>query len=167
MSDNRSPHVIVAEEKLADAHDRVRFQHEFSLAGFRSLILINGGAIIALLTYAGNALDRQDATQLQSAFLWYVAGLVTTTAAYVFAYFSQGAYMAVTYTEAMQQLGLHGTGAEEKRKSERQERYGGVFISIGVLLVVASLLSFVMGSISAMNALTGPERAAEASEATE
>lgn len=155
MTEERSPHLIVAEEKLADAQDRVRYQHEFSLAGFRSLILINGGAIIALLTYAGNALERQDAAHLQSAFLWYVVGLVTTTTAYVFAYFSQGSYMNAIYTEALQQLGLHGTGESEKRNAARIQRRGTTFICIAVLLVIASLISFVVGSISAMNSLIG------------
>jgi hypothetical protein len=58
MSDTENPQYIYARYLLDDAATRPRYQHEFSLAGFRTLILINGGAIIGLLTYAGNVLVR-------------------------------------------------------------------------------------------------------------
>ena len=50
---------------LEDATDRLRFQHEYSIAGFKTLILINGGAVIALLTYAGNVKDGLKPANLQ------------------------------------------------------------------------------------------------------
>src|SRR5687768_3865329 len=90
---------------LNDAAARIRFQHEFALAGFRTLVLINGGAIIALLTYAGNVLDRAGASSLGGAFLFYAAGLSTTTLAYVFAYYSQAMYLDSVGTHALRRLG--------------------------------------------------------------
>ena len=60
---------------MEDVTDRLRFQQEFSIGGFKALILINGGAVIALLTYAGNAKSRIEAASLEWAFGGYILGL--------------------------------------------------------------------------------------------
>lgn len=132
----------------------MRYQHEFALAGFRTLVLINGGAIIALLTYAGNVLDRAGARGLATAFGWYVVGVVATTLAYVVAYYSQGMLMEATGVTALRRLGLIEKPEKQFDTVTRNERWGNILIIAGVVLSVAGLVGFVVGSIYAMRALT-------------
>jgi hypothetical protein len=139
---------------LEDAIARLRFQHEFSLAGFRTLILINGGAIIALLTYAGNVLSRGTAANLRGAFLAYVGGLVATTAAYIFAYFSQGLFMDATGLSAIGVLGISGEPEKQQTKIKKGTKRGNWCLLTAIVLTVLGLVGFVAGSAFAMAALT-------------
>ena len=147
MSDAENPQVILAKHLLEDSTLRVRYQHEFSLAGFQSLILINGGAIIGLLTYAGNLKDKVAANQLSGAFLSYVIGLAVTILAYLFAYYSQGLFMTAEMHDALEQLGL------ETEQPPNLGRNGNRCIIVAVALTIAGLGAFVAGSWLAMSAL--------------
>lgn len=139
---------------LEDANARLRYQHEFSLAGFRALILINGGAIIGLLTYAGNVLDKESAGRLAAAFIAYVVGLTSTTVAYIAAYFSQGMAMQAMLHEATRMLDIVEDPVTTAAKAERGVAWTNRCIGAGLILVVLGLLSFVVGSVLAMKALT-------------
>lgn len=137
-----------------DASDRLRFQHEYALGGFRTLILINGGAIVGLLTYAGNVLDKAAARGLSAAFIWYAVGLGLTTFSYLLAYFSQSFVMAQSTTEAYLALGVVEDPDKAKSDQARSGKRGAALISAGIVLVVSGLVCFVVGSICAMGALT-------------
>jgi hypothetical protein len=61
-----------------------------SVEAFRYLALINGGAIVALLTYLGNAAKNSDNTpDLGMPLLWFIVGLVACGIAMAFAYLTQ------------------------------------------------------------------------------
>lgn len=59
-----------------------------SVEAFRYLALINGGAIVALLAYLGNAKDA-DIPELGIPSLWFIVGLVACGFAMAFAYLTQ------------------------------------------------------------------------------
>jgi hypothetical protein len=136
---------------LEDATDRLLFQQEFSVAGFKTLMLINGGAVIALLTYAGNANHRTAAANLQWAFGGYIAGLVAGVLAYLTAYAGQALIMRFSAAAALAELRIKDLDQEIQ---DRRERRANLCISFGVGLCVLSLLSFVAASIAAMRGLT-------------
>lgn len=135
---------------LDDASDRLRFQQEFSVAGFKSLILINGGAVIALLTYAGNARDEIEAASLQWAFGGYVVGLIAAMLAYLTAYAGQALIMQHSASAALAEMGV--TAADEKTQKQRVGR-ANFWIRLGVALCVLSVAAFLGGSIAAMRSL--------------
>lgn len=132
---------------LEDATDRLRFQHDYSIAGFKTLILINGGAVIALLTYVGNVKDGLDATNLQWAFFGYIAGLAVAMAAYLTAYLGQALIMHHSSSVA---LSVMGAQEADRDVQERRESKARMWIAISIGLCVSSLVAFVAGSIAAM-----------------
>jgi hypothetical protein len=150
MSEVEESRIILAKHLLEDSSVRVRYQHEFSLAGFQALILINGGAIIGLLTYAGNLKDTVAAHELSGAFISYVIGLVSTVLAYLFAYYSQGLFMDVEMQIAIKLLGLDAAETSNSTKGPK----GEVCIVAAVILTVIGLCAFIIGSWLAMSGLS-------------
>ena len=136
---------------LEDAQLRLQYQHEFSLAGLKALILINGSAIIGLLTYAGNASSKVAAGQLQGAFTSYVAGLVLGVLSYIGAYLSKAEFMQVSTLEGQQLLGIPSASG---RTSESYRRVGTWVVRFAVACAFFSLVGFVAGSGYAMKAVT-------------
>jgi hypothetical protein len=137
---------------VEDATDRLRFQQEFTVAGFRTLILMNGGAVIALLTYAGNAPDKIVAANFIGAFAGYISGLVSATFAYLTAYAGQAHIMQHSSAEA---LALIAGNPVDEDDQDRHVRHGNRYIAAGIALCILSVGSFVIGSVLAMRGLLG------------
>lgn len=146
---------------FADADQRLQFQHEYTIAGFKTLLLMNGGAIIALLTYAGNASDRIAAGQFKMAFAAYAIGLVLTALGYLAAYVGQSHIMQSSVYEGMRWRGLKPGGGTSELDHDRG---GERAIGCGMALSVLALLGFVVGSAYAVGAITDkpPTKAAVA-----
>ena len=140
----------LAEFYLADATERLRFQQDFSIAGFKTLILINGGAVIALLTYAGNAKGSVAAVSLQWSFAGYILGLVTAVLAYLVAYAGQAHLMRHSSSAGLAAMGLQ---VLDEGTPARRESRSNVLIGLAIALCFLSLLSFVAGSVGALNGL--------------
>lgn len=132
---------------LEDATDRLRFQHEYSIAGFKTLILINGGAVIALLTYAGNVKDGLEPANLQWAFIGYITGLVFAMSSYLTAYMGQALIMHHSSAAALVAMGVQ---EPDQAGQHRRESKATMWIGISIGLCVASLVAFIGGSIAAM-----------------
>lgn len=145
-----TPNEIIVEHLLRDSEKRHAYQHEFSLAGFRTLILLNGGAIISLLTYIGHN-SRDLAGQFSKAFIWYVVGLVAVVLSYLAAYYSQGAFLNAAASEAFSRAGLKAQG---NKTPEQHILIGRRAIAVAVGLCVLSLVAFTVGSWCAMRGLT-------------
>lgn len=136
---------------LSDADQRLQYQHEYTLAGFKTLLLLNGGAIIGLLTYAGNSSGTVAAGQFLMAFLAYVAGLVLTALAYLTSYSGQAHIMQDSVTEGMRWRGLEPS--PEATKVDH-EKLGARAIELGKVLAILALLGFIIGSGFAVAAIT-------------
>lgn len=57
--------------------------------GIKFVLIINGGAIIALLTFLGNLLNKYGTIDMSFSFILYVAGIVLAGIAQVTAYITQ------------------------------------------------------------------------------
>lgn len=145
------PHRRLADNYLKDANDRLQFQQEYSIAAFKTLILINGGAIISLLTYIGHATDQNAAHSFSRAFIAYVGGLVIAVSAYLAAYASQANFMQDSTLRAYEQLGIEG---QTTKSPDAYRKSGTTAVRIGVGLSVLSLTAFILGSVCAMSALS-------------
>jgi hypothetical protein len=111
---------------------------------------MNGGAVIALLTYAGNSATGDVAAKLGTTFGAYTAGLALTVASYLYAYFAQESFSSVTLREAREDLGIaKGESTADADYKAGRQRHGG-----GVLFAAASAVCFVLGSYFAMGAIT-------------
>lgn len=145
-----------AEAKIADAAERLRFQQQCALAAVRALTLVNGGAILALLTFIGNNDARYDTTALKAAITGYVVGLAFALSTYVLAYHSEAwnrdcdTSDAWNYQDDMRQLPRRHEAVASK------ERHRGWLLQISAIsLVTASLLMFAYASFQALNGIIG------------
>jgi hypothetical protein len=139
---------MLAERRVDDSSSRLRFQHEFAVEGFKTLVLINGGAIIGLLTYAGNKGGLAEG--FGGAFIAYAAALVASVLAYLFAYNSQAELMNGDVMEAYRLLGV--PPAEKKTQKDFEDR-GMIWVRLGILFSVLALVGFIAGSWLAMRAI--------------
>ena len=142
--------VDVSEQFFADSSERLRYQHEFALSGFKSLILINGGAIISLLTYVGNYDDKIPSSWLRASMATYVIGLVLTPLAYLLSYQSQSLFMAGSFKRAVMVRRGDGDLSEELTEN----RIGMRYVNGTIVAAVLALAVFIAGSVFAVLAIT-------------
>lgn len=109
-----------------------------SVEGLKSVLLLNGGSIVAILTYLGHASSGpQLAVRIKCSLIWFVVGLVTVGLAFVTSYFTQFAL----YNESIN---------PKKYKGPKHERY----LWGTLILAILSLASFAFGAFSAVTALS-------------
>lgn len=77
----------------AEMLHRLEVQNELGQGALKSMMLVNGGAIIALLTFLGNKQATFDHGAVQCAMWFYGSGLFFCLLAYFGAYFSQANFM--------------------------------------------------------------------------
>lgn len=141
--------------RCEDVAVRVKYQHEFSIAALKSLMLANGGAIIALLTFIGNGKSHLEPGALRWAMLFYGAGLVLGLFTYFGAYMSQGEFVsAASYQMVTAQERMRGNMPDESWRAEadRRMKVGTRYIALAVGLAILSLILFGVGC---WQALTG------------
>lgn len=138
---------IYGEHMLHDSEMRLQYQHEYALAGLKTLVLINGGAIIALLTYIGNT-NRRTSEAVMSAFGGYAAGIILAVLAYLFAYTSQQHFMNSSTAH-----GYRALGHEADMDTDKEEKDGGIRSAAAMVLAVLSLIGFIAGSLAALLSL--------------
>lgn len=103
----------------------------------KSLLLLNGGAIVALLAYIGQAENGASVARNATCSLsWFIAGLVLSTLAFIGSYLTQSAL----YNE-----GVH----PDKYKGSHMPWLWSTF-TVGLL----SLLAFAVGAYSGVAALS-------------
>jgi hypothetical protein len=137
---------------LDEAKDRLRYQVEFAQAVIRNLLLVNGGAVLALLTALGNSTIRYNPRGLWWAFFWFGLGLVAALAAYFAAFFSQYFYYNGTLFQAWNaQRAAHDL--EPTHDPMPQFRIGDRSLWVGVILATISVTGFLIGSFVALDAL--------------
>lgn len=131
---------------------------EFSSIGLRGLLLVNGGGIIALLTFLG----QQKAASAGGGFLWGAfillgLGLFTGLLSIVLSYMSQTQVSSQVYDSA-EKIYFHQIGdtvryEEYKASEEKARKASNVWNVSAIAGAVLSALLFLAGSFSALNAL--------------
>lgn len=132
---------------------------EFSTTGLKGLILVNGGGIIALLTFLGQQKTvAAGADNLWWAFISLSAGLFLSLSAILLAYVSQR-IVSDNISSSAEKIFFHSIGEHEKSKTQEASegkayRRGIISNCVAVLCAVLSAVAFLAGSGFALKALT-------------
>ena len=135
-----------------EASQRLRFQIEFAQAAIRNLLLVNGGAVLALLTALGNSVMHPEPRGLWWSFFWFALGLSAALAAYFAAFYSQLYFYNSSLSEAWNaQQVAHELPETHNPLPDFQK--GNRALVGGVVTAIISLSSFVIGAFVALGAL--------------
>lgn len=106
--------------------------------GMKALQLVNGGAVVALLAYLGQAANRDQMGQVTGAIALFILGLVSATFAF--------------FTTYLTQLTIYNAGM--RGQAPRGTRHGPWWWAT-ILAVLLSLVCFACGALTAVTALVG------------
>jgi hypothetical protein len=158
---------IAAVEYARIVHERflyeVQASKDYGVMSLRSMFLLNGGAIIALLTLAGTILDDPAATRTDfiptrfvAAFQAYVMGLVLAVLGMISGYFNFQ-LIAMTRAEpgdlANNIIQLAGTWPHDYKASVLWKIRGTLYFAVFVGLL--SMLAFLWGCYLARTVFVG------------
>ncbi|HVR90463.1 MAG TPA: hypothetical protein VHG29_05160 [Novosphingobium sp.] len=142
-----------ADRRWDEASERLKFSTEYAQAGLKGLFIANGAAIIALLTFLGNAHPSYEPRALWWSFVWFASGISCALAAYIAAYLSQAILMNASFSESRKaESAAYETGVGYD--PSRFERNGERAASAGLWLAGLSLICFVVGAFVALDAIT-------------
>lgn len=136
--------------------DRLRIQETLGTAGLKALMLVNGGALIALFTFIGNSGAGGTITNVDNVwqgFAAFVGGLVAAVAAHITAYFMQANFGYAT-TYEMWNSQAKALRMEPKHDGDPSFRVGTTYMIVTVILILISLLLFCIGSGLALAGVT-------------
>lgn len=143
------------EDFRAESADRLKIQEGLGTTALRSLILINGGAIIALFTFLGSAGSKaaaMDGRAAWFAFAWFVAGLASVVASTGAAYLMQ-MYAYHSTVEQMWAAQSRSMGGDRQADIGRTHKLTTIFERATIALAAVSLLAFCVGSGVALDGL--------------
>jgi hypothetical protein len=121
----------------------------------RTLVLINGGAAISILTFAGNLASKsqQASTQIvgiANGLNWLTFGVITATVSAGLSYLTNYCYAG---TASSFKTSLNHPYLFDTTKSKMWRRFGFVFHVSAIVLVIASLIAFAAGVIAVGDAV--------------
>ncbi|GAA0862465.1 hypothetical protein GCM10009115_09240 [Sphingopyxis soli] len=134
---------------MAEVAQRLQFQHDFAQSALKTLVLVNGGAIIALFTFLGHERAAFDLLWLKRSFAAFAAGLGLAMFAYFGAFYSQANYMTAVYQQAINSRSAMAA-LDLREDEEPAERWGTIFLRVGVGSALLALAAFVGGSVCAL-----------------
>ena len=139
------------------AHDRSRFVIDFALLGLRSLVLVNGGAIVAMLTYLGHYQVVSLHTSLWVGFTLLLLGLGVALVTNALAYISQQHFTLHEHHSADQLYfnasESHDQEAESRGLSARHFAIGKRFQYPAIVAAFVSFGFFALGCVFTLSAL--------------
>lgn len=140
------------EASIKEAGDRLRFQHEIGLAAVRSILLVNGGAVVALLTFIGNTQGKFDGVDLSRAFTFFCVGVVASLLSMWTAYIGQEwlsnmrTSIAWNYQENMR-------GKPSAHDFEKERKAGWILMSVSSAFVLTGVATFIAGAFAALSGI--------------
>ena len=146
-------HDVNFESFTKDAVKRLDYADGYAHAGIKSLLLVNGAAIISLLTFIGNRATEDDRRGLFWAFAWFALGLATAISANFGAYFCQNYFTLDSWKRALNAK-YQAMGIEHQLDDTRDMRIGNLWIAMAITSAVMSFFLFVLGSFVALVAIT-------------
>ena len=106
-----------------------------ALEALKILVLLNGGAVVALLAYLGQVENREElAARAAAPIAWFIGGLIAAAAAFV------GSYLT--------QLSLYNEAVHEQRQLHP------IFLWITIVVAILSLVAFSLGAFASLKAFT-------------
>lgn len=124
---------------------RLSFQNDLGHAVLKSLVLVNGGAIIALFTFIAAAGAKFQALAVWWSFAWFVIGLVAAITTHFFGYFAQGSFMGMATMERAEAQ-RRMTGLPKGPGSDDYEKSGHRWFVMSIFSCGASLACFAIGA---------------------
>ncbi|EQA96857.1 hypothetical protein [Sphingobium baderi] len=121
--------------------ERIRVQTTLAERLLAALMLVNGGAIIGLFTFLGNAATKDAALRLDTAALWwgfaaFIIGVLAALTAFACAFLSQHHYTLACHYQI-----------EGRAEQERTEIIaGGKIYAAGIIAAIGSVASFGAGA---------------------
>lgn len=136
-----------------DAKERLGHAISLGQSALRSLFLVNGGAILAMLTLVGNSNAVVEERALFWAFIWFGSGLISTLASSVLFAISQMFYMQSSNEEGWKAQAIyHAT--PYANDGTRDDRIGDLTMKGTIMLALLALILFLIGSFVALDAVT-------------
>lgn len=132
--------------QLADAADRVRIQATLADRALQSIMLANGGALVALFTFVGNVGQKGgggiafDPAGLKAAFLCFAIGLFLGLLTHLAAFISQDRFYQASMSEAFRNQRIMSTGQQDTDQVAMIR-----FMNHGIFVYIAGLGLFVVG----------------------
>jgi hypothetical protein len=143
---------IWTEAHLKGADDRSKHVVEIAVVALRSVLLVNGAAIIALLTFLGTGRGSIDPVMMRVAFQDFGIGLVLSLLAMSVAYVAQQMFSTSEYEKA--NAVYKAVIQNEPERSSGGKYAAGLGFQIAAFCLAAgSLLFFILGSFAALEAL--------------
>lgn len=143
---------------LADASQRIGIQASIADTAFKALMLVNGGALIALFTFIGSVTQKPAGVAFSAGSIWwafasFAAALAFALLCHVFAFLSQDNFYNQSMHEAWRHQRAIASGERPSLSAEEQRLYGVgmTHYGFGILSAVASILLFIVGCGFALN----------------
>ena len=124
---------------------RLQFQQDLALAALKGLTLVNGGAVVGLLTFIGNRNVHVIQALLGNGMIAFVTGLVLNLSAYILGYISQAIFMNVTTHQAWNDQRVM-MGLEMDDEPARYLKIGNRVLYPAILTAIGSLVAFGTGA---------------------
>jgi hypothetical protein len=138
----------------ADVLERLKFQADFAKVAWQSLSLVNGGAIVALFTFIGNAKPTLNQHLIWIGFGCFAFGLAVNILSILLGFMSQGSYMRATaLTGWNKQAEMHGYRPKYEDALQKEMKAGDKWHLAAIIACVSSLIAFVAGSAFSLSAV--------------
>lgn len=130
---------------MRDAEKRLDFQQELGVQALKGLTLVNGGAIIGLVTFIGNKGTTFNQWLLGWAMLAFAGGLVIDLIAYILGYLSQSEIMNMSVSQGWNaQRTMVGVPIDQTEVQKHYKR-GEKVLRFAIAAAVLSLGAFCLG----------------------
>lgn len=140
------------EAAIGEAGERLRFQVDFAQSVLKSLLIVNGGAIVSLLTLIGNSDASFSKRDIWWSFFWFAGGVATALAAYFGAFLSQYFFLQSTTHEAWNAQ-LASKAIKPRYDPKAPLRFGNRALWVAFCFAIFSLMQFVTGSFVALGGI--------------
>lgn len=158
----REAHQAYADHNAAERLSAMEAIREYGQATVRTLALLNGGAILALLTFTGSFFTRNDriladvgvtfARSVADPFCYFGAGLVCGAIVAGIGYVNYSVVAASYYDPGEMYDWLRGTTPKPKPRWYGPFAVGSAWVAVAI--ATTGLIAFVAGSIKALRALS-------------
>lgn len=140
------------ESQIREGGERLKFQIDLAQSALKNLHLVNGGAIVALLTLIGNSKANFSQYAIGWAFVWFALGLSASLAAYFGAFYSQLFFMNASMRGAWNAQ-ARSEGISGNHSIDRDVKLGNYGLNGAIFLAVSSLVFFIVGAFVALGGL--------------
>lgn len=143
----------IRREQQDDAVKRLDYSVGYALAALKSLLFLNGGSVLSLLTIIGNSSIHVNRTGVFWSLVWFVSGISCVLFSYFGAYFSQSYFMNASYARS-KNAHAKVLGLPIQMDEDSDVHVGTLWLKLSVLGAVLSFIFFGIGAFVGLFAIT-------------